>query len=313
MSTDKKKYRNCFSRTAQSIAEDDFSLYHGTKSDILKRLNNIPKANISGSSNNAILFDLLAFIRVKTYSNCKNFNEFALLLYQHFSKLSEGYNCCKILILNGFSEHFLRNSKNKEDLGIFLSNEFMEFHKTSQDSVVTIKDTVASNKTDIATDSLIVLGRCRFKADQTQHKSMPTWYKKVIINTVDTDVLTLAIPLSNKLVEYSVESEMLKLEMCDNAKFYNILQLRDTIWHEQCLRLPFLHALTGCDSNYSFYRQGKCKFWDRWMKSGDCHNITETFTVLSNATKSIDETQIVSIENYLMPVFFLRSVISTQT
>ena len=40
------------------------------------------------------------------------------------------------------------------------------------------------------------------------------------------------------------------------------------------------------------------------MKSGDCHNITETFTVLSNAPESIDMTQIVPIKNYLMSVYF---------
>ena len=40
------------------------------------------------------------------------------------------------------------------------------------------------------------------------------------------------------------------------------------------------------------------------MKSGDCHNITETFTVLSNAPESIDMTQIVPVENYLTSVYF---------
>ena len=131
--------------TAQSIVEDVCSLYHGTKSDILKRLDNIPEPSISGSSNNAILFELSAFIRVKTYSNCKNLMNL-LLLYHHFSKPSEGGNRCEIisdryfdgsleegtrkkrgeeasrLIFNGetlipkdFSEHFLRNSKTKKN------------------------------------------------------------------------------------------------------------------------------------------------------------------------------------------------------
>ena len=47
--------------TAQRIAEDEFSLYHGTKSDRLKRLDNIPEPNISFSSSNAILFHLSTF------------------------------------------------------------------------------------------------------------------------------------------------------------------------------------------------------------------------------------------------------------
>ena len=40
------------------------------------------------------------------------------------------------------------------------------------------------------------------------------------------------------------------------------------------------------------------------MKNGGCHNVTETFTVLSYAPELIDETQIVSIKNYLMSVYF---------
>ena len=40
------------------------------------------------------------------------------------------------------------------------------------------------------------------------------------------------------------------------------------------------------------------------MKSGDCHNNTESFTVLRNAPESIDETQSFTIENYLMSVYF---------
>ena len=92
--------------------------------------------------------------------------------------------------------------------------------------------------------------------------------------------------------------------MRDNPKFYNILQLGDKIGHEKWLALPFFHVFTGYDNTSSFYRQGKCKFWDKWMKNGGCHNVTETFTVLSYAPELIDETHIVSIKNYLMSVYF---------
>ena len=188
-------------------------------------MDDIPEPSISGTSNNAISFGLSAFIRVKVYSNCKNLNEFALLLYQHFSKLSEGYNRYEIisdryferilkegtrkkrgeagskLIFNGetmnpkdFSEDFLRNSKNKDDVGdIFLLNKFLEFHKTSQVLVVSIEDIVASNKTDTATESLTF--HCnieeadskliRHSINLCQHG-----YKKAIIKTLDTDVLS---------------------------------------------------------------------------------------------------------------------------
>ena len=109
--------------------------------------------------------------------------------------------------------------------------KFMEFHKISQALVVNIKDTIASNKTDIATKSLIF--HCNTEEADSQLISHSTnlcqhGYKKVIINTVDTDVLILAIGYSHELVEYGVESYIVKLEKRDNAKFHNILQLRDT-------------------------------------------------------------------------------------
>ena len=123
--------------------------------------------------------------------------------------------------------------------------------------VVTIKDTVASNKTDIATESLIFhpdSKLIRHSINLCQHV-----FKKVIINTVDTDILRLAIAYSHEFVEYGVEPYIVKLEMRDDAKCYNILQLCNTIGHEKCLALSFFRAFTGCDSNSSFYRQEKCK------------------------------------------------------
>ena len=97
--------------------------------------------------------------------------------------------------------------------------------------------------------------------------------------------LILATAYSHKLGKYGGES-ILSSSKC--IKVYKILQLLDTIWHEKCLALPFFHAFTGCNSACSFYCRGNCKFLDRWMKIGDCHNITEAFTVLNNAPESID-------------------------
>ena len=98
--------------------------------------------------------------------------------------------------------------------------KFIEFHKISQALVVIIMDTIASNKTDIATESLIFHSNIEEADSQLPNHSINLCqhrYKKVIVNTVDTDVLILAIAYSHKLVEYGVESYAVKLEMRDNA------------------------------------------------------------------------------------------------
>ena len=88
------------------------------------------------------------------------------------------------------------NSQNKDDVGIFLLNKFLEFHKTSQDLVVSIEDIIASNKTDTATESLTFHSNIeeadskliRHNINLCQHN-----YKKAIIKTLDTDVLSYCI------------------------------------------------------------------------------------------------------------------------
>ena len=117
------------------------------------------------------------------------------------------------MISKNFSANFSRKSRNKDDLSIFLSNKSIE---SSQVLVVKIKHTVASNKTDIATESFIF--HCNIEAADskliTHNKILcEHGYKKVIINTVYTDVLTLAIAYSHQLVEYCVESHNVKLAM----------------------------------------------------------------------------------------------------
>ena len=66
-----------------------------------------------------------------------------------------------------------------------------------------------------------------------------------------------------------------------DAKTYDVIQYRDMIGHHRSLALPFFHAFTGCDTTSSFYRYGKCKFWDTWMREDP--EVTSTFIELSNA------------------------------
>ena len=113
--------------TAQSIVEDVCSLYHGTKSDILKRLDNIAEPSLSGSSSNVILFELSAFIRVKTNSNCKNFNEFALLLYHNIAEpsISGSSNNAILFELSAFIRVKTNsNCKNFNEFALLLYHHF---------------------------------------------------------------------------------------------------------------------------------------------------------------------------------------------
>ena len=86
-----------------------------------------------------------------------------------------------------------------------------------------------------------------------------------------------------------------------DAKTHDVIQLRDMIGHHGSLALPFFHVFTGCDTTSSFYRYGKYKFWDTWMREDP--EVTSTFIELSNAPTEIREDQICKIENFLVSIY----------
>ena len=77
--------------------------------------------------------------------------------------------------------------------------------------------------------------------------------------------------------------------------------------------LPFLHAFTGCDTTSSFYRHGKCSFWDSWMKSEEISELTNTFFELSDMTEMITPFHVDNIQRYFIKVYFPQESILSLT
>ena len=76
---------------AHTISEDENTLYHGTKFDILKRLNSTEKPNLYAENRNAIIFDLSAIVRSKSKLNCLTFDDFANYIYRIIMLMSKNY------------------------------------------------------------------------------------------------------------------------------------------------------------------------------------------------------------------------------
>ena len=123
-------------------------------------------------------------------------------------------------------------------------------------------------------------------------------YKNILTHTVDSDILLLSIAHANKMIENGTEFINVNLGTGLDAKTYDVIQLRDMIGHHRSLALPFFHAFAGYDTTSSFYRYGKYKFWDTWMREDP--EVTSTFIELSNAPTEIREDQICKIENFLV-------------
>ena len=101
----------------------------------------------------------------------------------------------------------MRNDSNKNELGEYLAKAFIQIHQMPSIIVVSFRNTVLclpANATtnDITTSSL---GNCPSEeADQRMIRHMlycmKTQMKRIVLNTIDTDVLVLAVAYAAEFI-----------------------------------------------------------------------------------------------------------------
>ena len=105
---------------------------------------------------------------------------------------------------------FLKHSENKEQLNLFLAQRFFQLNENkSPIFVVTFNDTILTNDLDLVTQTDINYSIAeeadprliRHAINQGSNN-----LKNIVIKTVDTDVLLLAIAYCNRLISFGVKS-----------------------------------------------------------------------------------------------------------
>ena len=92
--------------TAQSIPTDSRSLYHGSKSDILKRFEKETQPKIQGN-NSALVVDLWVIVHIKRQQTFRTFKEFATNAYKHIMSLGVEF---KAEIIDIAADQYFENS-----------------------------------------------------------------------------------------------------------------------------------------------------------------------------------------------------------
>ena len=107
-------------------------------------------------------------------------------------------------------------------------------------------------------------------------------YRKVMLRTVDTDVVVLAVAFFSRLDL----GELLIAFGAGNAFCYiAIHEIASSLGQENCEALLFFQALTGCDQTSAFSCRGKTTAWNTWMAYQEA---TDVFRSLSK-TPTADE------------------------
>ena len=123
-------------------------------------------------------------------------------------------------------------------------------------------------------------------------------HQKVLIRTVDTDVVVLAVFAISQLPS---RCELwLAFGTGKSFRYLAAHQMSKCLGPEMSRALPMFHALTGCDTVSSFAGHGKKTAWSTWKSQPA---LTNALLMLGNGPKVIPDDAMNIIERFVVLLF----------
>ena len=175
---------------------------------------------------------------------------------------------------------FLRNSDNKSNLYEYLANCVNSyFGARNKDVFVTLADGVLTNSdSNISSISLCDHEEADTRILLHAAHAVKMGHQKIMVRTVDTDVLVLCLSNLRKLdgiAEFWVAFGIGKL-----LRYIPIHLLENSDLAPFLDGLPFFHAFTGCDTVSSFHGCSKKRAFQVWKELPAVTPIFEKFSTL---------------------------------
>ena len=157
---------------------------------------------------------------------------------------------------------FLRINENKTELFAFLSREIVTISTDKQVICTLDRDVIYRQPMDNA-------GLAPCSHEQADSRMMvhvahaANTYNNILIRTVDSDVVVLAVYAFAQLTSSPNELWV----AFGTGKHYRLIpahKICAAIGLDKCLGLPMFHAFTGCDTDSCFSGRGKRTAWDTW-------------------------------------------------
>ena len=289
------------------------------KTAIIVEMSPIIRAKcLSLSSSLSTMSDLAVLLYYHVQSICFGATRIDLVFDRYFEKslkedmrLSRGIGSRVIFNANSpiplKMDDFLMHSQNKNDFNEFLAKEFIHLHHGEKLLVVTYRDGIITNNPSELLDGSTSIAICQSEeADQrlvrhTLHCLADHRYERVVVRTIDTDVLMIVIQFVSPVRIHPSTDGFVQL--VNSSLYYDVKKIIDSLGPEICGALLFFYAFTGCDIVSSFYGKGKCKAWDTWMKSTNKMVYTTTFTKLGDEPSAITEDDIDVLEMFVIELY----------
>lgn len=196
-------------------------------------------------------------------------------------------------------QNFLRRDENKKELFDLLSNYVQSIQIDGKQIIVT-RDTGAISSTSISNSHMI--SPCNHEEADTRvllhaHHAVVQGYSRIMIRTVDTDVIVLAIANFKKI---GCQELWIAFGVGKHFHYIPIHFIVSSFNNDVCESLPFFHAVTGCDTTSSFHGKGKKTAYDTWMSFPSVNCV---FKHLSEQPNTIDQDHFLLLEKFIVLMY----------
>ena len=190
---------------------------------------------------------------------------------------------------------FLHVSDNKTELFLFLAKELQginiegkEVHTTYGELTLSSPPTEMMECSHEEADTRLML--------HAYHASQ-CGYRKILIRTVDTDVVVLAV---SRVQDLGVDEIWIAFGTGKHFRYLPVHSIAEHLGPQRSRALPVFHSITGCDTVSFFSGRGKTSAWDVWNVFPQ---ITDTFAMLAAVPDEIPEEAMGVIERFVVLLY----------
>ncbi|KAG7176515.1 hypothetical protein Hamer_G024553 [Homarus americanus] len=232
----------------------------------------------------------------------RTFQEYSTAVFISFIESQLEYGSRLDLVWDCYWQNFLRNSDNKEELFSFLAEQVMQLVvKESKQLVVTDKKQVLTVPPRKDTANLAPCNHEEADTRMMVHAAdaLECGHRRILIRTVDTDVVILAVALANERSEV-LDELWLTLGTGKNRRYIAAHQIAKALGPEKSRALPVFHAITGCDRVSAFAGHSKKAAWATWNAFPE---VTTAFLGLASTPSELPDGVLSTLERFIVLLY----------
>ncbi|KAG7164213.1 hypothetical protein Hamer_G014357 [Homarus americanus] len=124
-------------------------------------------------------------------------------------------------------------------------------------------------------------------------------HRRILIRTVDTDVVILAVALANERSEV-LDELWLTFGTGKDQRYIAAHQIAKALGLEKSRALPVIHAITGCDTVSAFAGHSKKADWATWNAFSE---VTTAFLSLASTPSELPDGVLSTLERFIVLLY----------